>query len=258
MQRRDRVLRALDLNANSSKPGNGSRRAGKGWQPRPHQSPQPVPVRALGYVSGHSARSDEPELTQQAAAIERFCAHREWELVGLERDVERPNGRRLPRPALTHAIERLGSGEASCLVVAELKRLCPSVAELGGILKAVEQTGARLISLKPAIDSGSRAGRVALGALMSVSGWERARREEMTFSARASTASPKTIEPKLKCRITQMREAGMTHQAIADALNEDGVPTIRGGAKWRPSSVQAALGYKRPRPWNRTESSSEG
>jgi hypothetical protein len=40
----------------------------------------------------------------------------------------------------------------------------------------------------------------------------------------------------------------MTLQAIADALNEDGVPTLRGGAKWRPSSVQSALGYKRPRP----------
>ena len=41
----------------------------------------------------------------------------------------------------------------------------------------------------------------------------------------------------------------MTLQAIADVLNEEGVPTQRGGAKWRPSSVQSAAGYKRrPRP----------
>jgi hypothetical protein len=39
----------------------------------------------------------------------------------------------------------------------------------------------------------------------------------------------------------------MTLQAIADALNGDGVPTLRGGTEWRPSSVQSALGYKRPR-----------
>jgi hypothetical protein len=38
----------------------------------------------------------------------------------------------------------------------------------------------------------------------------------------------------------------MTLQAIADELNRDGVPTLRGGAMWRPSSVQAALGYRRP------------
>jgi hypothetical protein len=25
------------------------------------------------------------------------------------------------------------------------------------------------------------------------------------------------------------------------------VPTLRGGKKWRPSSIQAALGYRRPR-----------
>ena len=39
----------------------------------------------------------------------------------------------------------------------------------------------------------------------------------------------------------------MTLQAIADRLNEDGVPTVRGGAKWRHSSVQAAAGYARRR-----------
>jgi Recombinase len=43
-----------------------------------------------------------------------------------------------------------------------------------------------------------------------------------------------------------MRGANMTLQAIADQLNNEGVPTLRGGAMWRPSSVQAALGYRRP------------
>jgi hypothetical protein len=45
----------------------------------------------------------------------------------------------------------------------------------------------------------------------------------------------------------------MTLQAIADQLNAEGVPTLRGGALWRPSSVQTALGYRRPgsRPQHR-------
>jgi hypothetical protein len=38
----------------------------------------------------------------------------------------------------------------------------------------------------------------------------------------------------------------MTLQAIADQLNHDNIPTLRGGQEWRPSSVQAAVGYKRP------------
>lgn len=44
-----------------------------------------------------------------------------------------------------------------------------------------------------------------------------------------------------------MRNEGMTLRAIADRLNAEGVPTLRGGSEWRPSSVQAAAGYRRPK-----------
>jgi DNA invertase Pin-like site-specific DNA recombinase len=38
--------------------------------------------------------------------------------------------------------------------------------------------------------------------------------------------------------IALMRAEGMTLQAIANRLNAQGVPTIRGGTKWRPSALQ--------------------
>ena len=49
-----------------------------------------------------------------------------------------------------------------------------------------------------------------------------------------------------------MRAGGMSLQAIADSLNAEGVPTLRGGVEWRPSSVQAAVGYRRPRSGRRS------
>jgi hypothetical protein len=49
-------------------------------------------------------------------------------------------------------------------------------------------------------------------------------------------------------RIAAMRAANMTLSAIAEQLNAEGVPTLRGGKKWRPSSIQATLGYRRPGP----------
>jgi hypothetical protein len=52
--------------------------------------------------------------------------------------------------------------------------------------------------------------------------------------------------PELHARITDMREQGLSLHAIAERLNAEGVPTLRGGTHWRPSSVQAAVGYKRP------------
>jgi hypothetical protein len=55
-------------------------------------------------------------------------------------------------------------------------------------------------------------------------------------------------DPELLGRIATMRATSMTLQAIADQLNAEGVPTLRGGMKWRPSSIQAALGYRRPGP----------
>ena len=55
-------------------------------------------------------------------------------------------------------------------------------------------------------------------------------------------------DPALAERIEALRDAGLSLQAIADRLNADGIPTPRGGEVWRPSSVQSALGYRRPRP----------
>jgi DNA invertase Pin-like site-specific DNA recombinase len=204
-------------------------------------------VLALGYASERShIPGYDTELERQAVTIDRFCAWRGWELVGVVRDVWTP-GRRGNQPSLMYALEQLRSGQAACLVLAELNRLSSSVAGLGDVLEAVELAGARLVSLEPAIDTDTPAGRAAVRALTSVSRWEQARRVEMTSAARAKAASPLTIDPKLKRRVRRMRAAGMTLQAIADDLNGEGLPTPRGGARWRPSSVQAALGYRRPR-----------
>jgi hypothetical protein len=64
--------------------------------------------------------------------------------------------------------------------------------------------------------------------------------------ASAPSRLPAQDRPALVERIIAMRASNMTLQAIADQLNAEGVPTLRGGAMWRPSSVQAALGYRRP------------
>jgi DNA invertase Pin-like site-specific DNA recombinase len=134
-------------------------------------------------------------------------------------------------------------------MTAELNRLCPSVAEIGWVLEALEGMNVRFISLNPPLDTGQPLGRGTAHVLMAVSEWERNRRADITSAARAKGSGARTISPALKRRIVRMREAGMTLQAIADDLNDEGVPTVRGGVVWRPSSVQAALGYRRPAPW---------
>ena len=51
---------------------------------------------------------------------------------------------------------------------------------------------------------------------------------------------------ELRARITRMRAQGMTLQAIADRLGEEGEPTVWRDGKWRLTRVQADTGYKRP------------
>jgi len=221
-------------------------------------------VRALGYVSVPADSPLEAGAGAQARAIEAACAARRWTFVGGVREREPTNGKGLQRPGLAHALGRLQRDEADCLVVAELSRLTRSVVELGDLLAWLEHAGRRLVVLDVAIDTATEAGRLALNAVSAVSGMEHGQLAERTrkglAAARAKGAGRRPAvsdRPELVKQITAMRAQGMTLQAIADALNANGEPTLRGGVRWRPSSVQAALGYKRPPAARTPESTRE-
>ncbi len=172
--------------------------------------------------------------------------------------VTEAEGQRLARanpPGLAHTLQRVESGEASCVIVWSLPQLSPVVTGLGSALRSIGRIGGRFVSLQDRIDTAEPAGRKAANVIVSVSGWEHQRLGERTrkglAAARAkggSISRPSVRDvPPLKEQIAEMRAEGMTLQAIADALNEEGVPTLRGGQKWRPSSVQSAAGYRRPK-----------
>ena len=214
---------------------------------------------AVGYAT--VPKSDQPNgalVREQAAAINALCEQRGWKLLELVRDVEEPRVKGLDRPGLTYALERMQKGEASCIVVSQLRRLSPSAADLGRILESIAAGGGRLVAMDVDVDTSVPAGRKAANVLISVGAWERERLGERTRKgleaarAKGSRIGRPAVDdvPGLKDRIAAMRANGMTLQAIADRLNQEGVPTLRGGEKWRPSSVQAAVGYRRPqRRW---------
>ena len=205
---------------------------------------------ALGYVTV-PARGADAELRRQLAPIDALCRRRGWRLQEVARDVEQPRDETQPRPGLAYALERLSRGQASCLIVAELVRLSRSAAELGRILDWFVQGQVRLLVLDVELDTGTSVGQLAAEALISVGAREREQRTSeglVRASAKGGAVGRPSVEdiPALKKYIAALRSSGMTLQAIADRLNAEGVPTLRGGQKWRPSSVQAAAGYRRP------------
>jgi DNA invertase Pin-like site-specific DNA recombinase len=216
-----------------------------------------APVRAIGYASAAGSRDGAAAaMCAQRQAIETHCGTcDEVDLLELVGDREHGRDRRaLERPGLSHVLQRLARGEAACLVICGLDHLSRSVAELGQLLRWLDRLEIRLIALDLDLDTATPSGRETTRALASVSQWERERISERTkaglAAARAKrhsgTGEKARATAVLHQRIAAMRADGMTLQAIADVLNAEGVPTQRGGAKWRPSSVQSAAGYKRP------------
>jgi DNA invertase Pin-like site-specific DNA recombinase/peptidoglycan hydrolase-like protein with peptidoglycan-binding domain len=208
-------------------------------------------AKVIGYVTvgADAARSqaDEP-----ARRIEAACVRGDWELQEVVTD--RENGASLDRPGLSYALERIAKGEAHGLIVSDLRRLSRSIVDLGAVMEWFRDAHAALVALDLGIDTSTPGGHELAATLITLGGWERERMAQRTRSGLAavrasgrSTGRPSVADrPALVERITAMREAGMTLQGIADQLNAEDVPTLRGGAMWRPSSVQAALGYRRP------------
>ena len=244
---------------------NGGREAAKPtagstvrWSPEPRGAR--AGVAALGYVSARAPEAvDGQELRDQMAAIDTACRERGMALDEVIADLVQVKHTRAGRPGLRYALQRLEAGEASCLVVAELGRLSGSAREVGYIVEWLRRRAARLVAVDDALDTGTETGGEAADMLVSLGAVDGEQRsparsghlrpvpdQRPTARASASSGLVRRDAPAVKERVKAMRASGMTLQAIADQLNAEKVPTLRGGTLWRPSGVQAAAGYSRP------------
>ena len=208
---------------------------------------------SIGYLALARATDHDRTLDATAEAIAGWCEDRGWRLTRVVHDVETAGDRISDRPGLAYALDEIAAGRVAGLVVARLSDLTRSVTELAQLLQWLNEAEAFVIALDHELDTSTSAGELAAGALIEIGDWQRGLMADRTRrgldAMRAqATADRRSVrdDPQLSARIRAMRNAGMSLQAISDRLNADGVPTLRGGTKWRPSSVQAATGYKRP------------
>jgi DNA invertase Pin-like site-specific DNA recombinase/peptidoglycan hydrolase-like protein with peptidoglycan-binding domain len=201
----------------------------------------------IGYVTV-AANATPAAADAPAHMIEEACERAGWELDEVVTD--RENGHGLDRPGLSYALKRIADGKARGLVVSDVRRLSRSIVDLGALMGWFRDADATLIALDLGVDTSTPAGRDIVAAVTRLGDWERERlaeRKHRAVTGVGTRGRPAVSDrAELVERINAMREAKMTLQAIADQLNAEGVPTLRGGAKWRPSSVQTALGYRRP------------
>jgi DNA invertase Pin-like site-specific DNA recombinase len=229
--------------------------AGRGTEAAPRAG---EPRRSTRGAIGYCLLEGGPGRSQLAAGSEElkvWCDGAGLELMKIVHDTE-GKGEQGGRPSLQWALAQIEAGQADTLVVTRLQDLSPSVAALAPLLRWFTEPGRALTAIDIRLDTSTQEGRLAAEAVAGISGWERERISARTRrgleAARSRDAGrgPTTVAdvPELQDHIMRMRAAGMTLQAIADVLNDEGVPTLRGGAMWRPSSVQRATGYRRPSP----------
>jgi DNA invertase Pin-like site-specific DNA recombinase len=215
-------------------------------------------ARVLGYARVSTVEQAQTgySLDAQATAICGECERRGWALLETIVD-EGESGGSLDRPGLERALEAIAHGDASGLVVAKLDRLSRSVVDFARLVEWFErEADATLVALDLGVDTSSPGGRLVANVFASVAQWERETigvRTRIGLAAARANGMPISRpavadDPELHARIAELRGAGMTLQAIADLLNNEGVPTLRGAIQWRPSSIQAATGYRRRNP----------
>jgi DNA invertase Pin-like site-specific DNA recombinase len=225
-------------------------------RPSPDGAPASGGIRAarpiIGYITattyGRAAGDDG------SAAIDAAAECAGWDLIEIVRDRDQCT-RSLERPGLRYALERIAAGEAQALMVHDLMRLCRSIVDVGMLVQWFRDADATLIALDLELDTSTAEGQGVARILTALGASQQDRIAEGTrvglagVRARGGAVGRPAVSdrPELRERIAAMRAAGMTLQAIADQLNADGVPTTRGGTRWRPSSVQSGLGYRPPR-----------
>jgi len=192
-------------------------------------------------------------LDAQRSAIQAAASHEGWEIVSWHVDAGE-TGKHTDRPEFRDAVQVVADGRADGLVAAKLDRVARSVIDFAELLAWFTAGQRTLAILDPAIDTSTSSGRLVANVFAAVAEWEADVIADRTSAALAAKRAqghaicrPSVADnPGLTARIVTMRERGMTLAKIAEALNAAHIPTVRGGTEWRASSVQAALGYRRP------------
>jgi DNA invertase Pin-like site-specific DNA recombinase len=204
----------------------------------------------VGYarVSTAEQHASGAGLTDQRSAIRSECERRGWKLQRIYEDSNGVSGKNMRRPALLDALEVLSSGRAQVLIASKLDRLSRSLHDFTGLLMQAETEGWKLVALDMALDTSTPAGEVMANVVAAFSQYERRLIGERTRRALAvkraegvQLGRPRTVPAEVAEYIASLREQGLTLQAIADTLNDEGVPRGQAGARWWPSTVSEIL-----------------
>lgn len=200
-----------------------------------------TPLRAVAY---YRVSTEEQSIDQQRDLIADMVKYKGWDLVGEFSD-EGYSGSKEDRAGLQQALAMIGEKKAEILVVTKLDRLTRSSAHFMSLMRRSHERGWHLAIRDLDLDTTNPFGKFAAMIFAQVAELEveliRQRTKEALAAKkkRGIIGGRKAVPPAVADRINRRRLAGHTYQMIADELNDAGVATAQGGAKWRSSSVRS-------------------
>ena len=151
------------------------------------------------------------------------------------------------RKGLQDALRRLDLGEADVLVAAKIDRVSRSTSDFARLLDQGEKKGWKLVVLDADVDTTTAAGRLLVDVVSAAASFESRRigeRQKAVNAVRRSqgkrTGQAPILPASVRLRIAADREAGKSLNAIASALNDEAVPTAKGG-RWYASTIRHVL-----------------
>lgn len=199
-------------------------------------------TRMIGYLRV-STEDQDLGMDAQRAAITKEADHRGWDVTYVE---DRASGKSLGRIGVGYALHMLDQGEADGIVVSRLDRLSRSVLDFATVLGRAEVAGWNVVVIEQGLDLSTPHGKFAANILMAAAEYEREligmRTKEALAAARARgtrLGRPAQTPEHVVSRVVRERADGSTYQAIADGLNDDGVPTAGKAMTWTRGLVAA-------------------
>jgi len=171
-------------------------------------------------------------------------AQRGWEHLEHVTDPGLSGRKMTNRKGLLAALERLDRGEGDVLVAAKVDRVARSTTDFARLLDRAEMRGWKVVVLDVDVDTTTATGRLVVEVVSAAAAFESRRigeRVKATHAIRKAQGKRAGQRPQLPDEIRQgiAREhaQGESFGAIATRLNEEEVPTARGG-RWHASTVR--------------------
>jgi DNA invertase Pin-like site-specific DNA recombinase len=177
---------------------------------------------------------------------------KDWTLIDIIRD-EGLSAKSLKRPGLQRLLAMVHARQVDVVVIAKLDRLSRDVRDVYSLVELFDKADVALVSLQESLDATTATGRAMIGMLAVMNQLEReliaertrdamqhlkAQGERYCYAVFTDTATLTLMQ--------QHRTAGLSYQAIADALNAAGVPSTLGG-RWLANAVRRILVRHEPK-----------